>query len=202
MDDSARPIINPMARRSNDSSLGQPLELTMSFAPVRRIRSRRRESVMSVAIALLLVVGCGELGSSSTPAPSVVPKASGASNHSQRTWPDHLLIDDLDRRTDEPEVLDYSVAPTGYEEENGPHSRWTRGLYVNAMEFVRDDPLESELRRAIDAAARSVAGVEDVVEEDREIWLISGNPDGRQLFDAIGAVVDTFAPQIRKVVDG
>ena len=70
------------------------------------------------------------------------------------------------------------------------------------MEVVRDDPLESELRRAIDAAARSVAGVEGVVEEDREIWLISGNPDGRQLFDAIGAVVDTFAPQIRKVVDG
>lgn len=109
-------------------------------------------------------------------------------------------MDGLQRRTDEPEVLDYSVAPTGCD--NGPQRTWTWGLYVNAMEFVRDEPLESELRGAIDEAVRSVDGVEDVVEEDREVWAISGDPDGRMLFEAIGGVIDTFAPRIRHDVSG
>jgi len=46
---------------------------------------------------------------------------------------------------------------------------WPWQLTVWAMEFVRKDPLEGGLRRAIDAALRQVPGVTDVAQEDREV---------------------------------
>src|SRR5467141_3508358 len=50
---------------------------------------------------------------------------------------------------------------------------------VAVMEFVREDPLESELRRRIAAALRSVDGVETAEEADREVWFVTGTPPGR-----------------------
>ena len=47
---------------------------------------------------------------------------------------------------------------------------------VAVMEFVREDPLESELRRRITAALRSVGGVETAGEMDREVWFVTGTP--------------------------
>lgn len=47
---------------------------------------------------------------------------------------------------------------------------------VAVMEFVREDPLESELRRRIAAALRSVGGVETAGEMDREVWFVTGTP--------------------------
>jgi hypothetical protein len=46
------------------------------------------------------------------------------------------------------------------------------------MEFVREDPLESELRGRIAAALRSVEGVETAEELDREVWFVTGTPSG------------------------
>jgi hypothetical protein len=50
---------------------------------------------------------------------------------------------------------------------------------VAVMEFVREDPLESELRRRIAAALLSVDGVETAEEMDREVWFVTGTPPGR-----------------------
>jgi hypothetical protein len=74
---------------------------------------------------------------------------------------------------------------------NKPSWPWRVEVWV--MEFVRDDPLEAELRRRIDAALRAVPGVTDVREDDREVWGVEGSPSGDALVSAVGAVVDSFA---------
>ena len=68
---------------------------------------------------------------------------------------------------------------------------------VSAMEFIRSDPLETELRQRIANALRAVAGVNGADEDDREAWLVTGNPEGRPLVEAVAAVVDSLADQIR-----
>lgn len=73
--------------------------------------------------------------------------------------------------------------------------RWQVGVYV--MEFVREDPLESELRRRIAAALESVEGVETAQREDREVWFITGTPSGAALVRAVAEVVDDLADQTR-----
>lgn len=52
---------------------------------------------------------------------------------------------------------------------------------VSVMEFVREDPLESELRPRIAAALRSVGGVETAEEMDREVWFVTGTPSSDAL---------------------
>src|SRR5262249_27292298 len=49
-------------------------------------------------------------------------------------------------------------------------------VMVSVMEFVRDDPLESELRSRIAANLGAVPGVTSVQEEDREVWIVDGSP--------------------------
>jgi len=46
------------------------------------------------------------------------------------------------------------------------------------MEFVRDDPLETDMRRRIAAALRAVKGGVMTDEEDREVWLVTGTASG------------------------
>jgi hypothetical protein len=73
---------------------------------------------------------------------------------------------------------------------------------VAVMEFVREDPLESELRQRIAGALRSVRGVESAEEEDREVWFVSGSPSGQALVQAVSGVLDEFADQTRVVAGG
>jgi hypothetical protein len=44
---------------------------------------------------------------------------------------------------------------------------------VAVMEFVREEPLEGELRRRIATTLRSVEGVESAGEMDREVWWLN-----------------------------
>jgi serine/threonine protein phosphatase PrpC len=98
-------------------------------------------------------------------------------------------LEELGRSTDEPDIRDVGVA------------RWDRPfpwqVYVNVMEFVRVEPLETELRTAIRTALLRVDGVTDVVEEDREVWMIEGTPSGQDLLDAAASVVDSMSGQLR-----
>lgn len=66
---------------------------------------------------------------------------------------------------------------------------------------VREEPFESEFRRRIDAAIRSVAGISDVFEEDREIWTASGEADGAELTRSVAAAVDAMVAQIQEAID-
>ena len=73
---------------------------------------------------------------------------------------------------------------------------------VAVMEFVQEDPLESELRRRIAAALRSVGGVETAEEMDREVWFVTGTPSGDALVRAAAEVVDDLAGQTRAYAGG
>jgi hypothetical protein len=64
---------------------------------------------------------------------------------------------------------------------------------VAVMEFVREDPLKSELRRRIATALRSVGGVDTTEEMDREVWFVTGTPSGDALVRAAAEVVDDLA---------
>lgn len=106
--------------------------------------------------------------------------------------------DDLDgeegwiRRTAEPNI---GCVEAVRQAADGP---WQWSIGVSVMEFVREDPLESRMRAAIDAALRAVSGVTDVAEEDREIWIVDGQPSGWQLVQAVAKAVDSFANAARK----
>src|SRR5262245_22472011 len=92
-----------------------------------------------------------------------------------------------ERLTDEPDVRGVEAIRVFAE------APWEWAVTVAAMEFVRDDPLESELRDGIDAALRTVEGVLDVDEEDREVWVVNGAPSGEELTQAVARTVDQFA---------
>jgi hypothetical protein len=74
---------------------------------------------------------------------------------------------------------------------------WEWYVTIWAMEFVRAELLESELRRSVDRALRAVPGVQDVREEDREVWVVAGSPTGDALTQAAAELVDEYLDRIR-----
>ena len=73
-------------------------------------------------------------------------------------------------------------------------------VVVQVMEFVRQDPLEGRLREAILAALRAIPGVIEAEGEDRESWVVSGEPAPQELVRAVARVVDSFADEARAQV--
>ena len=73
---------------------------------------------------------------------------------------------------------------------------------VSVMEFIREGPLQGELRRRIAAALRSVEGVETADEMDTEVWFVTGTPAGPALVRAVAEVVDDLAEQTWAYVSG
>lgn len=78
---------------------------------------------------------------------------------------------------------------------------WKWQIFVSVAEFLREDPLESEMREGVDAALRSVAGVTEVAEEDREVWIVQGEPTGPDLVRAVATVVDALADRAEAHLD-
>ena len=95
------------------------------------------------------------------------------------------------RLTDEPDIRAVEVIRLNTD---GP---WQWQVVVSVMEFIREDPLEAELREAMAAALRAVPGVARVHEEDREVWVVDGSPSGEKLTHAAARVVDDFAARTR-----
>src|SRR5947209_13444984 len=61
---------------------------------------------------------------------------------------------------------------------------WPWRVTIWAAEFVREDPLEQELRDSVRAALTAVKGVTRAEEEDRELWAVAGQADGEALVKA------------------
>jgi hypothetical protein len=101
-----------------------------------------------------------------------------------------------ERITDEPEVHCVEAIKTA------DADAWFWSVTISAMEFVREDPLSRTCARAFPWALRSVPGVPDVAEQDREVWVVSGSPSGEGLVRACASAVDTFADRIRSHVSG
>ena len=62
---------------------------------------------------------------------------------------------------------------------------WPWSVFVAVAEFVREEPLETELAEAVAEALGTVPGVTDVVHEDREVWVVDGTPRGSDLVAAV-----------------
>lgn len=78
---------------------------------------------------------------------------------------------------------------------------WPWQVGCSVAEFVREEPLEGELRRGIDQALRQVEGVTDVTEEDREVWVVAGSPKPEDLVRAAARVVDALEPRVAALLD-
>jgi hypothetical protein len=74
---------------------------------------------------------------------------------------------------------------------------WPWRVSVAAMEFVREEALEGELRQAMGAALKGVPGVTAVAKVDREVWVVDGDPSGEALVKAAAEVIDRFTDRIR-----
>ncbi len=111
--------------------------------------------------------------------------------------PDHLVdgIAEWVRRTDDDDVRGVGALQRQVD------GRWSWQVEVWAAAFLREEPLESLLRTAVDAAIRSVPGVMEVAEQDREVWVLSGDPDGESLVWAVGEAVDLLASRARAYLD-
>jgi len=99
-----------------------------------------------------------------------------------------------ERLTDDPDVRGVEAVKVGEEE-------WPWQVIASVAEFLREDPLETELRERMAAALRAVPGVTDVAEEDREVWIVDGEPSGEALVRAAASVVDDLAPRARALMD-
>lgn len=95
------------------------------------------------------------------------------------------------RETDDPDVRNVEATRTELE--------WQVTVWV--AEFLREEPLEGELRRGINIALSTVPGVLEVVQEDREVWAVTGQPSGRELVAAAARVVDALAARARAYLD-
>lgn len=111
-------------------------------------------------------------------------------DHVEQVRPlDASMGEEWSRRTREPHLRSVSAS------RHRDGQRWWVG--VGVMEFVRTEPLESELRRRIAEALAGVGGVTGVEEEDREVWAATGAPAGRALVEAVAQVVDDLADRTR-----
>jgi hypothetical protein len=99
----------------------------------------------------------------------------------------------------ERDVEDQDLRGVGAFRFSGAPDVWQ--VEVAVAELLREDPLEAELRRGIEAALHVVPGVIAVAEEDREIWLVEGTVDGSELVRAAGAVVDAMARRVARHLD-
>jgi hypothetical protein len=102
---------------------------------------------------------------------------------------DSGMAEEWIRKTDEPDLRAVSAS------KHHAGAWWSVSVWV--MEFIRTEPLESELRRRIADALSGVGGVTGVEEEDREVWTVTGTPIGRALVEAVAHVVDELAPHTR-----
>jgi hypothetical protein len=66
---------------------------------------------------------------------------------------------------------------------------------VAAMEFLRGGA-EDDVRQAIAEALRAVPGVEEVREDDREVWRVTGTPSGEAMAQAVDEALEPYADVI------
>jgi hypothetical protein len=114
-------------------------------------------------------------------------------NQARRIQPeDPEIAEEWLRETDEPDLR--AVGACKIDRIGG----WQVSVWV--MEFIRSDPLESELRQRIRSALLGVSGVSSAEEEDREVWFVTGTPSGQALVEAAAKVVDELAAHARAYI--
>jgi hypothetical protein len=78
---------------------------------------------------------------------------------------------------------------------------WPWGVVLGIAEFARTDELERGLFGDVSAAIAAVPGVTEVVQEDREVWLVAGTPEGRDLVIAAATAAEPWVAKVRAFLD-
>ena len=99
---------------------------------------------------------------------------------------DEEILEEWIRVTDDKHILGVGVTRM-----LGDEWPWQVGVYV--AEYIREDPLQSELHDSITGALSALPGVVQAVHEDREHWAVQGDVNGEELIGACAAVLDRFA---------
>lgn len=120
------------------------------------------------------------------------PRVASTREEIRRVEPeDGDVAEEWIRETNEPELRGVDVTRWT----DGGDWPWHVGIYVAGL--VREQPLASELRGKLADALRAVAGVEEVAEQDREVWIVRGDASGVALTAAAACVVDEMADRLR-----
>lgn len=106
---------------------------------------------------------------------------------------DEDLIE-YNHKTNEPDILG-----VGASQEVGEEEGWQ--VFISAAEFVREEPLERKMRDLIEQALVKVKGVKAVFEEDREVWYVEGNADGKDLVIACVKALQAIHSELKKFID-
>jgi hypothetical protein len=77
----------------------------------------------------------------------------------------------------------------------GEQPYWSVGVAV--AEFLREDPLEAELRHQMAAALQAVDGAGASGKKTAKFWGVTGAPSGEALVRAAAGVVDHLAALAR-----
>jgi len=74
-------------------------------------------------------------------------------------------------------------------------------VFINVAEFIRTEPLQSELFDAVTDALVQTDGVETAFQEDREVWIVKGEVSGESLIQSCAAALSRLEPKIRKTFE-
>ncbi|MGA7832332.1 MAG: hypothetical protein WCA21_15345 [Terracidiphilus sp.] len=107
---------------------------------------------------------------------------------------DEEVLEEWVRVTDDKHIL--GVCATRIKNSNWP---WHVGIYV--AEYIRAEPLQSELQLAITNALNAIPGVTGARQEDREVWVVQGNVSGRSLILASAIALDRLADATRSAYE-
>ena len=103
---------------------------------------------------------------------------------------DEELLEEWVRITGEKDILGVCAARMS-------QSDWPWQVSIYVAEFIRSEPLQSELFDAITSALSGVPGVARAVQEDREVWAVQGNVAGDALVRACSLALNRLAQPLR-----
>ena len=147
---------------------------------------KMRVALTATALSCLLVVSCGrETPRGNEDMSEIAVK--------QVQPEDDEILEEWIRVTDDEDILGVSATRIAGE--------WPWSVSVSVAEFIRTDPLESELQQSIKNALTGVPGVTAVAHEDREVWIVQGSPKGKDLVRACSVALDRLSGATRKAVD-
>ena len=111
----------------------------------------------------------------------------------QVTPEDDAILEEWSRVTDDEDVLGVGTHRTADDE-------WYWIVFVNVAEFIRTEPLQSQLAIAITRALEKAPGVNKVVREDREVWLLEGDTSGEELIRACAKALAELEEKLRAAI--
>jgi hypothetical protein len=107
---------------------------------------------------------------------------------------DEEVLEEWQRSTAEPAIRNVyatKVSQTG----------WSWQVSFGILEFVREDPLRGELLMAITDELTGLDGVDQVAQDDTEVFVVRGSPTGEDLVRAAGRAVDALSGRLREHYD-